>query len=116
MHPCATPELELSIDHNDTIDNGFNYSGDPTKDFTNDVTFGISLNIPLGKTVRDTCSAELATERAEARKKQAEERDRVADAIDQELNNLQQKIAICSDFKKDTAPNSIKKFCGDLLQ
>ena len=113
---CYTPELELSIDHNDNSKTGFDWNSNPERSIGNDVTFGISLNIPLGKTVSDTCSAELATERAEARKKQAEERDRTAEAVAQELDNLEQKINICSGFTFAAAPKSIKTFCGDLLQ
>ena len=120
---CYTPELELSIDHNDEINRGINRYNDPIKDFTNDVTFGISLNIPLGKTVSDLCAAEINQARAEIKteieeekKKRAERREKDSRARAQELDNLQQKIEICSEFELDTAPKSIKTFCGDLLQ
>ena len=120
---CYTPELELSIDHEDQIENGFNYSGNPTKDTSNGLTFGISLNIPLGKTVSDLCAAEINQARAEIKteieeekKKRAERREKDSRARAQELDNLQQKIEICSEFELDTAPKSIRTFCGDLLQ
>ena len=100
---CETPELELSLDQD-------------VGGYSDSQSISLSFVIPLGKKVQRACDAELAVERADARKKQAEERDRIADAIDQELDNLQQRIAICSDFEMDTAPNSIKTFCGDLLQ
>lgn len=31
------------------------------------------------------------------------------------INNLRQKISVCSDFSPQTAPASIIRFCGDLL-
>ena len=140
---CYTPELEFSIDHElssfneysnfDRSDysNGYNnsesygYDNSFGKDRGNgsDVRFGISLNIPLGKTVKDLCAAEIAQARAdvrteveEERKKRAERRERDSKARAQELDNLQQKIEICSEFESSTAPKSIKTFCGDLLQ
>ena len=138
---CYTPELEFSIDHelssfneysdSDSSDysNGFSesygYDNSYDRDRGNgsDIRFGISLNIPLGKTVKDLCAAEIAQARAdvrteveEERKKRAERRERDSKARAQELDNLQQKIAICSEFELDTAPKSIKNLCGDLLQ
>ena len=106
-------------------DSSYDYGNSYGKDRGNssDITFGISLNIPLGKTVKDLCAAEIAQARAdvrteveEERKKRAERRERDSKARAQELDNLQQKIAICSEFELDTAPKSIKNLCGDLLQ
>ena len=120
---CYTPELELSIDHNDSLSTGFDYGHNPERSLDNGVVFGITLNIPLGKTVSDLCAAEInqahaeiKTEIEEEKKKRAERRERDSKARAQELDNLQQKIEICSEFELNTAPKSIKTFCGDLLQ
>ena len=114
---CYTPELEISADTEFDQDYSSYHSSDES------LSFGISLNIPLGKTVSDLCAAEVAqaradleTEYAEKAKKIAEGREKKARALAQELDNLEQKIAICSGFELETAPGSIKNLCGDLLQ
>ena len=66
-------------------------------------SFFIGITIPLFTgSQKDHCEAEI--EEAEA------------DAEAQKLENLEHKIAICSEFEKDTAPGSIVELCGDLLQ
>ena len=87
--------------------------------------FSIGFSIPLGDNTacknaevlaNDKLIREIYTEEAEKRRVEAQARKERANARDQELDNLEQRIAICSDFELSTAPNSIKSFCGDLLQ
>ena len=138
---CYTPELEFSIDHELSSFNEYSDSDRSNEKYglsesygsdsaygrdrgnSDDITFGISINIPLGKTVKDLCAAEIAQARAdirteieEERKKRAERREKDSKARAQELDNLEQKIEICSGFELETAPGSIKDLCGDLLQ
>ena len=125
---CYTPELELSLDHdsgyttNDYFNDSHSYTNGNNRN-DNGLRFGITLNIPLGKAVKDLCAAEIREINSDIDKNiasiketRAQERDKNADARAQELDNLEQRIEICSEFDKSTAPNSIIKFCGDLLQ
>ena len=93
--------------------------------YSDSATFSIGFSIPLGDNTacknaevlaNDKLIREIYTEEAEKRRVEAQARKERANARDQELDNLEQRIAICSDFELSTAPNSIKSFCGDLLQ
>ena len=108
---CQTPELEFGFE----IDK--DYRGNVDQEFE------FKIVIPLGKVAQTLCRKEIAimsaeeiTEWNKARKEEADARTENAKAREQEQDNLEQRIAICSDFTLDSAPNSIKDFCGDLLQ
>ena len=107
---CQTPELEFGLEIE--------------QDYRGNTDHAIELKyvIPLGKTAHTLCQKEIAimsaeeiTEYQKARKEEADARFGNARAREQEQDNLEQRIAICSDFTLDSAPDSIKQFCGDLL-
>ena len=126
---CSQPTLNLNVSEDSGYSNSeFGY-GDPEGPDTNvfgaQTTFSIGLSIPLGNNSackraevleNDRLLREIYTEEAEKRRVEAQARKERANARDQELDNLEQRIAICSDFELSTAPSSIKSFCGDLLQ
>ena len=108
---CNKPTLDFDVSES------YGYSAS--------TNFSIGFSIPLGDNSacrkaaileNDKLLREIRTEEAEKRRVEAQARKERADARDQELNNLEQRIAICADFELSTAPNSIKEFCGDLLQ
>ena len=108
---CQTPELEFGLE----VDQ--DYRGNT------DQKIELKLVFPLGKVAHTLCNKEIAlmsakeiTEWNKARKEKADARGKDAKAREQEQDNLEQRIAICSDFTFDAAPNSIKEFCGDLLE
>ena len=100
---CNTPELELELEKD-------------IGGYSDSTSISFAFTIPLGKANARICDAEISKEVSEAHKSAAKSRETVAKAKEQEQDNLEQKIEICSDFRLDSAPNSIKDFCGDLLQ
>ena len=117
---CQTPTLELTVDQEfgDTT-NG--YGGNNSYD--NETSFGIALEIPLSSIIKKLCIQELlglkAKNRTEDSNKDAKAARAAVDeakARQEEIAALNDKIELCSGFTLDTAPGSIKDFCGDLLQ
>ena len=89
-------------------------------------SFSFSVEWKLGKSARDYCNrqknadidlsyAEELETLAKTRKANAEAREEEAKARQEEIEALEDKIKLCSDFTTETAPASIKTFCGDLL-
>ena len=100
---CNTPELELDLEKD-------------IGGYSSSTSISFAFVIPLGKANTALCDAEISREINEAHEKAAKYREVTAKAKEQEQDNLEQKIGICSDFRLETAPGSIKDFCGDLLQ
>ena len=100
---CESPDLEIELDKD-------------TGGYSDSTKISLSFTIPLGKANTQLCDAEITKELNKARKSLAEANEKTAKATKQEQNNLEQRIKICSDFSLDSAPESIKDFCGDLLQ
>ena len=100
---CESPDLEIELDKD-------------TGGYSDSTKISLSFTIPLGKANTRICDAEVSKAASTAHKTQAEAREKIAKANKQEQNNLEQRIKICSDFSLDSAPESIKDFCGDLLQ
>ena len=115
---CITPTLEFSADR--ASGSGIGSDGGMSSD--HELEFGITFKIPLGSAVKQLCRAEIAeakadleTEIANAATKRAKAEIDEAKADQAETKALKEKVALCSTFSKNTAPNSIKNFCGDLL-
>ena len=115
---CQTPTLELTVDQE--FSDGTNSYGNS---YDNDTSFGIALEIPLSSIIKKLCIQELlglkAKNRTEDSNKDAKAARAAVDeakARQEEIAALNDKIELCSGFTLDTAPGSIKDFCGDLLQ
>ena len=115
---CQTPTLELTVDQE--FSDGTNSYGNS---YDSDTSFGIALEIPLSSIIKKLCIQELlglkAKNRTEDSNKDAKAARAAVDeakARQEEIAALNDKIQLCSDFTLDTAPGSIKDFCGDLLQ
>ena len=115
---CQTPTLELTVDQE--FSDGTNNYGNS---YDSDTSFGIALEIPLSSIIKKLCIQELlglkAKNRTEDSNKDAKAARAAVDeakARQEEIAALNDKIELCSGFTLDTAPGSIKDFCGDLLQ
>ena len=82
--------------------------------------FEISFGLTWTFGAQAACEANNAyvndTRAREARADLIEFNNDKAKAESSEIKALKEKIALCKDFTLDTAPQSIKTFCGDLLQ
>ena len=124
VNECA-PDLrffsDYSMNHDDSesITNQTHGEGDSIK-------VGFSISFKVGKAAKQACASSYANESALAQNKaltefhKSQEYKGKADKLQAETDakaydNLIQKIAICADFTRDTAPESIKNFCGDLI-
>ena len=81
--------------------------------YQGDTRVGFKLKWTLGKAHKNRCAeydshinSLTATERKEER----------ARASQQETKALKEKVQLCQTFREDSAPQSIKDFCGDLIK
>lgn len=101
------PKVEFEI-YKD-IDNDDKLYGDYDRSYNQDESshgFSLTLEIPLGTHECDKIDAQTLKEKADAKKRLAEEKDRRADAMDQKIKNLERIIRIC---KNPT--NTIRPLC-----
>ncbi len=112
-HQGCGPEASVGVDLMDQDNRGQN-------------DFKISFDLKWTFGAKEACAKNNAHTTdinvRDIRQAAAAERKLVADAMEKEAKTVQaeikglaDKIKLCSDFSLDTAPASIKAFCGDLL-
>ena len=80
--------------------------------YQGDTRVGFKLKWTLGQAHKDRCSAYDSHINSLT---YIERKEESARASQQETKALKEKVQLCQSFKEDTAPGSIKDFCGDLI-
>ena len=97
------PRLTFNASETSSNTNGTGGFNGASTNKTGGTNFGISLSFTIGK--KKVCD----------RYNSAIIHDKEVRLRHEDAKAIKDKLAICGDFTNETAPNSIRAFCGDLL-